>query len=454
MQNHGSSGTSACTPVPAGDVFLHRNHPILVFLALVLLAGVLVIPAMADTKMMAGTPSITAAISGKNEFSPGDNVTLNVMVQNSGINVWKFVNSNISDSTDQPNMAKLMLVTLRAGDAPVTIQSKSQMIGSLPASTQSTVQFDAKISYDAPSGTYNLPLDMNYTYIWTGDQYSQDAIHYYYRIVNQTILLPVKIKPVMRIGVLSSYPEHVNAGTEGYIHVQVQNIGHESGKNTILRIAQSGTSPLTPTESSEYIGDFPPGAIINATFKVTGAKDANAQIYPLDVYATYQNSEGDMVNTDSVTIGVPVGNKIKFNVISQAETLSPGETKTVTVIFQNTGNTTVYSAKARLSMIAPFTSTDDVAYLGDLGPGEKATANFVVSVDKQGTLKEYGLDSEIQYRDALNNELVSDTITVNIDVAAKTGIEAITSSPIALTIIAGILIGIAYVVFRFVKRKQ
>ncbi|MEN6611315.1 MAG: S-layer protein [Methanoregulaceae archaeon] len=409
---------------------------------------------MAETKLMAGTPSITAAISGKNEFAPGDDVSLQVIIQNTGINDWKFVNSNISDSTDQPNMAKLMLVTLRAGDAPVTIKSKSQMIGSLPASNQSIIQFDTKISYDAPSGTYNLPLDMNYTYIWTGNQYSQNTIQYYYRIVNETIQLPIKIKPVMRIAVLSSVPEHVNSGTEGYLHVQVQNIGHESGKKTILRIAQSGTSPVTPTESSEYIGDFPPNATINATFKVTVTKDAQAQTYPLDVYATYENSEGDTVDSDSVTIGVPVGKKIEFAVISPAETLAPGETKTISVVFQNTGSTTVYSAKARLSMTAPFTSTDDIAYLGDLGPGEKATANFIISVDKEGTLKDYGLDSEVQYRDALNNDLVSDTIKVDIGVASRTGIAAITGSPIALTIIAGVIIGIIYAVFRFAKRKQ
>lgn len=454
MQNNGISGTPAPTPVPAGNTLLPRKSPVLVFLALILLAGVLVIPAMAETKMMAGTPSITAAISGKNEFSPGEDATLQVMIQNSGINQWKFVNSNISDSTDQPNMAKLMLVTLKAGDAPVTVKSESQMIGSLFASNQSLVSFNTKISYDAPSGTYNLPLNLNYTYIWTGDQYSQDTIQYYYRVVNQTILLPIKIKPVMRIAVLSSVPEHVTSGTEGYIHVQVQNIGHESGKKTILRIARSGTSPVTPTESSEYIGDFPPNATINATFKVTVTKDAQAQIYPLDVYATYENSEGDTVNSDSVTVGVPVGKKIDFAVISPAETLAPGETKTISVVFQNTGSTTVYSAKARLSMTAPFTSTEDIAYLGDLGPGEKATANFVVSVDKEGTLKEYGLDSEVQYRDALNNDLVSDSVKVNIGVASRTGLAAITGSPIALTVIAGVIIGIIYAGFRFVKRKQ
>lgn len=454
MKAYGFSGISQrpFAPIKTGISGWHTLF--LISSIVILLGGILIIPVSAENKLMTGTPSITAVISGENEFSPGDDVTLNVMIQNTGTNEWKFVNSNISDSTDQPNMAKLMVVTLNSGDAPITIKSNTQMIGALPASTKSKVQFSGKISYDATAGTYYLPLALNYTYIWTSDQYGQNTIQYYYRVVNSTFQLPVKIKPVMRIGVISSSADHVNAGTEGYVHVQVKNIGHESGKNTILRIGQSGTSPITPSEGSEYIGDFAPNDTVNATFKVSVTKDVSAQTYPLDVYTTYQNSEGDTVNSDKVTIGVPVGSKIDFAVISDPVTLSPGESKTIAVVFQNIGDTTVYSAKARLAMTAPFTSTSDIAYLGDLAPGEKATANFALSVDKEGTKKEYGLDSEVEYRDALNNDYVSDTIKVNIDVAAKTGLDAIIGSPIALTIIAGVLVGIIYVVFTLVKRKK
>lgn len=453
MKIHGASRKFTFSPGYPEKSFLRRKNWTAIFLALVLLAGTLVIPAMAETKLMTGEPSVTAAVYGKNEFSPGENATLTLIIQNTGVNQWKFVNSKIENAADQPSTAKLLQVTLHEGDAPLTIQSNSQIIGALKASDFAFVTFDTKIANNAPAGIYNLPLNMNYTYIWTADQYSQNTIHSYYRPVNMTISLPIKIKPVMKIAVPSAVPDHVNAGNEGYIHIQVKNIGCEPGNQTILQIAQSGTSPITPTESSEYIGDFLPNATINATFKIRVSEDAHAQTYPLDVFTTYVNSEGDTVNSDLVTVGIPVGEKMDFVIRSPTETLAPGETKTVSVIFQNTGNTTAYSAKARLSMTPPFTSTNNQAYLGDLAPGETATANFIVSVDKQGVQKEYGLDTEVQYRDALDNDIVSDTIKVDINVASKTGIEAITSSPIDLTIIAGVLVGIAYVVIQLIRRK-
>ena len=83
----------------------------------------------------------------------------------------------------------------------------------------------------------------------------------------------------------------------------------------------------------------------------------------------------------------------------------------------------------------PFTSSDDVAFLGDLKPGDHATAQFQLSVDKAATKKEYGLDSEIRYRDALDATHISDTMKVKINIVNRAGIAAITSNPILVTII-------------------
>jgi len=86
----------------------------------------------------------------------------------------------------------------------------------------------------------------------------------------------------------------------------------------------------------------------------------------------------------------------------------------IEVEYQNTGAATAYSAQARISAVDPFTSNDDTAFLGDLEPGEKAVARYEVSVDGSATPKEYGLDSEIRYRDALDNSQISDSMKVQV----------------------------------------
>ena len=122
--------------------------------------------------------------------------------------------------------------------------------------------------------------------------------------------------------------------------------------------------------------------------------------------------------------------------------------------FKNTGDTTVYSAQARISAVDPFTSNDDIAYLGDLKAGETAKASYIVSVDRSATTKEYGLDSEIRYRDALDNTHISDTMKVAINVSSPTGIMTILFNPIYLSILVAIIIGIAYGIYHYRMKKQ
>jgi hypothetical protein len=193
---------------------------------------------------------------------------------------------------------------------------------------------------------------------------------------------------------------------------------------------------------------------VDCRYKVSVAKTAERQTYPVDVAVIYQNSEGDFVTSRTDTIGVPVGGKVDFEITSPPPEMNPGNKKVMTVVYKNTGETPVYSAQARISAVDPFTSNDDVAYLGDLQPGQSATANFVVSVDKAATIKEYGLDSEIRYRDTLDNTYISDTMKVKVNVAAPAGLTSILTNPIYLSIILAAIIGIIYLVYHYRKKNQ
>ena len=167
----------------------------------------------------------------------------------------------------------------------------------------------------------------------------------------------------------------------------------------------------------------------------------------------YQNNEGDFVTSRSDTVGVPVGGKTDFSIVSPPASMNSGNKKVITVEYKNIGDTTVSSAQARISAVDPFTSNDDIAYIGDLKPGESRTVSFVMSVDRAATIKEYGLDSEIRYRDQLDNTYISDTLKVKVNVTAPAGATAILSNPIYLSIIAAVIIGAVYLLYHFRKKK-
>ena len=420
---------------------------------LLIVCACLIAPAMAGTKYMAGSPQLSAYISGTNEFSPGKEVQLTVVIENTGLNEFKFIQSGIVDRDDLPNTAKFLTVRLQPGAAPLIIKSDPQMIGDLKGATSANAIFTTKINADAQSGTYELPLVLSYTYLYTADQYGVDTIEYSYKTINESTTIPIKIKPDISIDVLSATPEHLNVGTEGYVDMRIKNTGSDNGVKSIVRLIRNGNSPIIPTDSSVYIGDFPSGSVVDCRYKLSVSSDAQKQTYPVDVVIVYQNNEGDFVTSRSDTVGVPVGGKTDFSIVSPPASMNSGNKKVITVEYKNIGDTTVSSAQARISAVDPFTSNDDIAYIGDLKPGESRTVSFVMSVDRAATIKEYGLDSEIRYRDQLDNTYISDTLKVKVNVTAPAGATAILSNPIYLSIIAAVIIGAVYLLYHFRKKK-
>jgi hypothetical protein len=353
------------------------------------------------------------------------------------------------DRDDLPNTAKFLEVTLEAGDSPFIIKTDPQMLGDLKASSTATGRFTVRIPADTPAGVYILPVKLNYTYLYTAEQYGVDTVQNFYKSKEETFEFSVKVKPDVQVRVESSTFDSLNAGTEGSITLHVKNIGHEDGKKGILMIARNDGSPVVPTEGSAYIGDFPAGGTATAVFRASISDSAEAQTYPLDVFVKYENSEGDSISSDIETIGVPVGGKIRFVIVSESETINPGQKKTIRVQYKNTGDATAYQAQARVSMVDPFSSNDDSAFLGDVAPGETKEAAFQVSAESKATVKKYGIDSEIRYNDAFDNQVISDPIKLSVTVTKDAGFVAgLMSNPILLAVIALIIMGAGYVLYR------
>jgi hypothetical protein len=419
----------------------------LVSIVLVLFA---ISPVLAGTQIMAGSPELNAHIGGTNEFSPGDDVYLPVVVENTGLNQFMIVQSGIISPGDLSNTAKQLTATLSPGDAPLVVKADPQVVGDLPASSSATAMFHITINQYAAAGVYQLPVILNYTYLYQANQEGSETLNYQYKIINETIDIPITIKPEVQIAVPAVEAENLNAGIEGYVNLTVKNIGSDDGQNAVIRIQQNGQSPITPTEGSVYVGDFPVGAVVNCTFRAMVASNAQQKTYPLDVLVYYKNYEGDYVNSPIDTVGVPVGEKVDFSIAPVVANVTPGANAVITFQYQNTGGTTAYNAEARISAIDPFTSNDDTAFLGTMAPGDIRTASFAVSVDPGATVKEYGLDSEVLYRDALDNQFTSDPLKANVEVVPAQNVVTQIGLPALIAIILAVLAIAGYVIY--VKR--
>lgn len=423
-----------------------------------LICGLLITPAFATDNYLGGSPDLSAYISGTNEFSTGEEIQLPIIIENTGINSVKIYYARSADISDQPSTAKLLTATLQSGNAPVVIKTDPQMLGDLASQNTVKAVFITKINTDAPAGTYSLPLILNYSYLPDASQQiygGGDAIEYTYAVENITLNIPITVKSDVSIDVISAEPEHLTAGAEGYIDMQIKNTGSETGKNSQVILKRNGNSPIIPMDSYVYIGDFPSGVTVPCRYKVRVSEEAEKQTYPVDVTVEYQNNEGIVVTSRSDTAGVPVGGKVNFQIVSPPAEMNPGGKMVINVEYKNTGDTPVYSAQARISAVDPFSiSNEDVAYIGTLNPNESSRVSYSLSVDRKATVKQYGLDSEIRYRDALDNTYISDPMKVTVNVVSPTGIAVILTNPIYLSIVAAVIIAIVYLLYYLFRKKE
>ncbi|MGA2919176.1 COG1361 S-layer family protein [Methanoregula sp.] len=418
------------------------------------LISVCAVPVMGVDTFLGGAPHISASISGTNEFSPGQAATITILVLNSGVNTDKFVMTGTIDRPDNPTTARMVMVGLSApGGVPIIIKSDTQNIGDIPSQVRVPVTISAKITQDATEGEYQLPLSISYTYLASSDQPAADVLQSQYQQANLTIPITIKIKPQVTINVLNSSPENLSVGTSGYLDLTIVNNGTDNGTEATVALLRNGNSPIVPVDSSVYIGDFPLNQPVTCRYRIAISSNAEAQTYPVDVAVTYKNSYGDIVASASQTVGVPVFGKVVFTLVSEPASVTPGSDNTITVRYRNDGAVTAYDAQSRLSAEDPFTSSDNTAYLGDIKPGDTVTAQYQITADSGAAPGNYSIDSEVQYRDVLDNIQVSDTFKVPVLVVAPPPASGIVSMLPAIIVTVLIVAGAGYYLLVMRKKK-
>lgn len=421
-----------------------------VTLVLALLTGIV---AGSGSLYLSGAPDLVAAINGTNEFSPGSEQDIVIHVRNTGVDEVKISQPDGGASGDPPSTARMVTLTLLPGNAPVEIKTNSQMVGDIASGKEVFSTFSVHVDKDAAGGTYLLPLLANYTYLASEEKVGSDSVIFRYNTETVRLDLPFNVRDEVIIAVHHVIAEDLNAGGDGYITLSIENTGTLTGNNTIARIFQGDASPIVPIDGRVFIGSFPPGAVETVRFKVRVDEKAGEEQYPLHVAVEYRDQSGGTLLSPAVTTGVPVVGKTGFAVIEKPLLIYQDSHEIIEVEYENTGATTVYSAQARISAVDPFVAYDDTSFLGDLAPGDKAVAQFEIGVDKTATIKEYGLDTEIRYRDSMDANRISDPMQVSISVRERTGVLRILYNPVLMSIIIGIVIGGVYY-FSVHKRRK
>jgi hypothetical protein len=420
---------------------------VMVILTLLICSILITAPVSAVTQHLGSGPSFTAMVSGTNEFVPGDDATISIIVKNIGLNSMKQVALGTIQPEDQQNTAKTVIIGLASSGDAVIVKTDPQMAGDIQGGNSVTVAFKVKISANATVGEYQLPLTLQYKYPRVILQEAADVFEFTYNEAEDTLPVTLRIQPRVKAEVIEAVPEQLVSGSEGYLNLTIKNAGPENGSMAAVKLIRNGQSPIIPIDSTLYIGDFPSGGIVTCHYRISVSKDATNQTYPVDLAISYTNREGTVMTSSKTTVGVPVNAKPAFTILSTVPEVTRGTGKTIDVQYRNDGNITAYSAQARIIQHNPLTISDNSAYLGDIAPGASATARYELQADEAAEQKTYSFDSTIRYRDVSGTSLESDTIPVQIVV-----VPAVSSSGGSLVlagcIIAAIVICIGLLVYR------
>ena len=419
---------------------------VIAILALLLCSVLIAVPVSAATRYLGDGPSFTATVSGTNEFVPGEDATISILVKNTGLNSLKQVGVGTIEPEDQQNTAKTATIGLASAGDAVIIKTDPQMVGDIRSGNTVTVSFKAKISANATAGEYQLPLTLRYRYLRVMVQEQADVFEFAYNEAENTVPVTIKIQPRVKAEVIEAVPEQLTVGSEGFLNLKIKNAGPENGTLASVKLLRNGQSPVIPVDSTLFIGDFRSGETVACRYKVSVSQDATNQTYPVDLTVSYMNREGSVVTSTKTTVGVSVDAKPAFTVLSSVPEVLQGAERTIEVRYRNDGTVTVYDAQARFVPHDPVTAIDTIAYLGDIAPGESVTALYDIQADAAAEQTVHSFESHIRYRDAMGTSHESDSLSVQIRVIpAAGGISALT---VTGGILAAIVLCTGYLVYR------
>jgi hypothetical protein len=228
-------------------------------------------------------------------------------------------------------------------------------------------------------------------------------------------------------------------------------------------------TPIDITLDTLLLGSLSSGSSLSspAAFPLEIDENAKAGTYDLKLDLKYRYQRDSAVTppwgdhyywyedmNQSVILQVVVDEEPYFEVIGVEANLTTGGEGLINVTYTNIGDIVAYESIARISAVDPFTTTDDQAYLGDIRPGESASALFSVNVEDDATPKSYSIDSEIKYKDEDDETRYDRDLKAVVDVKeAKSLAEVITDNavPIALVVLV-VLIGASAYMYR--KKKD
>ncbi|MGM0771509.1 MAG: COG1361 S-layer family protein, partial [Halobacteriota archaeon] len=270
---------------------------------------------------------------------------------------------------------------------------------------------------------------------------------------------------------------NVDTNNNGDHAKSLKEIEYESLRTTAFglkaeMISTTDYIDVDPVTSIQTLDSLYPGALPDRpmSFTITISDNAPAGNYMLLLPVSYEfQSQVEMTDGSTVRLGIPDVDHTTFYktrnktlelpvfiepdarfIVSDVEgELTSGQSGIINVTYTNVGEVEATDAFARIVVMKPLSSDRSVVNLGNVAPGESKTASFGLAAERSAVEKDYGIDSEIKYRDEDGDLQFSDNIIVKVPLSSR-------DAGISITMLAlvGIILVAAYMGFNTMRKNN
>ena len=390
-----------------------RTVATLAMVALLLTAGVAATLGVAGAQSASGGDPDLEAYAPDPTLTPGTASTLTIQIANDATTRYDSPPERARVTT-----ARNVVVELDAADAPLTVETAEHSVGSITESEPRSVPFAVDVPEDAAPGTYEVDVEMTYSY--TSFRRADTGENERTYTVTDTVDVEIDDAPQFRL--TTADDSQLQVGESGPFAVTVENVGGEPARNLAVSLTSQSSMVGFDGQQSDVarIDRLAPGETADVTYEAAVKPDAPVRQYELDGSVRYTDPQGINDRDTDLSVGIEPAAEQDFALELVESSLRVDTEGDVVVRVTNDGPWTANDVALDFAREYPtLRPLEGSVSAGTLEAGESSTVRLPVAVNADGEAVEKSLDMVVQYRTDADEQRRDEDVSLVTPIAPR-----------------------------------
>lgn len=352
--------------------------------------------ASAQTGFSSGDVELDVFVSD-DTFTPGQTSELTLQIANDG----EINDGSSAESTEMTTTARNVRVEVDKQNAPISVETGKQSIGSVGTESPKSVPIDIDIPEDAEEGEYEIEVELEYRHTSRVFDTAGTQGDRSYTVTRE---VDIVIDDAPRFD-LTEVDTAAQVDDSGPTTAEIENVGGEPAEDLTVELTSTSKRVSfgdSPSETAS-VSSLAPGETATLEYDVRFDSRASERAYPFEATVTYEDLDGIPGTDTQATLEVTPMAEQTFEITDTDSTLRVGEDGDLIGTVTNTGPVAVDSVVVRYADDYPnvVAIERDVA-VGSLTPGESADFRLPLEVTSEADPVSKSIAMAVTYRGSEN----------------------------------------------------